>query len=73
MVHRLAGDGFSGHPRGDDTFQPISLVCKLNSADGMPTVKLSDNPNKATGPADAVARYRRVFNSPVLAEEPVLV
>jgi nicotinate phosphoribosyltransferase len=24
-------------------------------------VKLSDNPNKAMGPADEVARYKRVF------------
>jgi nicotinate phosphoribosyltransferase len=69
----LTNDFRDCHPRGDDTFQPISLVCKLTSADGMPTVKLSDNPNKATGPSDAIARYRRVFNSPVLAEEPVLV
>ena len=65
------------HPHGPEaghaTFDPISLVCKLTSADGIPTVKLSDNPNKATGPADLIARYRRVFGSPVLAEEPVLV
>jgi nicotinate phosphoribosyltransferase len=32
------------------------------SADGRPTVKLSDNPAKATGPADEIARYRRVFD-----------
>jgi nicotinate phosphoribosyltransferase len=31
------------------------------SADGRPTVKLSDNPAKALGPALEVARYRRVF------------
>jgi nicotinate phosphoribosyltransferase len=56
-----------------DTFAPISLVCKISSADGVPTVKLSDNPSKATGPADLIERYRRVFNSPVLTEQPVLV
>ncbi len=62
------------HPDQDhDTFAPVSLVCKVTSADGIPTVKLSDNPNKATGPADLIARYRRVFGSPVLAEMPVLV
>jgi nicotinate phosphoribosyltransferase len=27
-----------------------------------PTVKLSDNPNKAMGPADEIARYKRVFD-----------
>ncbi len=69
----LTNDFRDCHPRGEDTFAPISLVCKLTSADGIPTVKLSDNPRKATGPADQIARYRRVFGSPVLAEEPVLV
>jgi nicotinate phosphoribosyltransferase len=69
----LTNDFRDCHPRGEDTFQPISLVCKLTSADGIPTVKLSDNPSKATGPADAIERYRRVFGSPVLEEVPVLV
>jgi len=69
----LTNDFRDCHPRGEDTFEPISLVCKLTSADGIPTVKLSDNPRKATGPAEQIARYRRVFGSPVLAETPVLV
>ncbi len=37
------------------------LVCKAVSANGRPTVKLSDNPNKAMGPEDEIARYKRVF------------
>jgi nicotinate phosphoribosyltransferase len=41
--------------------KPFSLVCKAVSANGKPTVKLSDNPNKAMGPEDEVARYKRVF------------
>ncbi|ATG48483.1 nicotinate phosphoribosyltransferase [Celeribacter ethanolicus] len=45
----------------DDALAPFSLVCKAVSANGKPTVKLSDNPNKAMGPADEVARYKRVF------------
>ena len=69
----LTNDFRDCHPRGEDTFEPISLVCKVTSADGIPTVKLSDNPNKATGPVEEIARYRRVFGSPVLAEQPVLV
>jgi nicotinate phosphoribosyltransferase len=69
----LTNDFRDCHPRGEDSFEPISLVCKLTSADGIPTVKLSDNPSKATGPADQIARYRRVFGSPVLDEVPVLV
>ena len=45
----------------DDALAPFSLVCKAVSANGRPTVKLSDNPNKAMGPADEIARYKRVF------------
>ncbi len=46
----------------DDRLAPFSLVCKAKSAEGRPTVKLSDNPEKAMGPADEVARYKRVFD-----------
>jgi nicotinate phosphoribosyltransferase len=45
----------------NDGLSPFSLVCKAISANGRPTVKLSDNPNKAMGPKDEVARYMRVF------------
>jgi len=45
----------------DDALAPFSLVCKAVSANGNPTVKLSDNPNKAMGPTDEIARYKRVF------------
>ena len=45
----------------DDALAPFSLVCKAISAEGRPTVKLSDNPNKAMGPLDEIARYKRVF------------
>jgi nicotinate phosphoribosyltransferase len=44
-----------------DALAPFSLVCKAISANGRPTVKLSDNPNKAMGPVDEIARYKRVF------------
>ncbi|MBU9699142.1 nicotinate phosphoribosyltransferase [Rhodobacteraceae bacterium HSP-20] len=44
-----------------DRLAPFSLVCKAVSANGRPTVKLSDNPNKAMGPKDEIARYKRVF------------
>ncbi len=44
-----------------DALAPFSLVCKPVSANGRPTVKLSDNPRKAMGPADEIARYKRVF------------
>ena len=41
---------------------PFSLVCKAVAANGQPTVKLSDNPNKAMGPKAEVERYKRVFD-----------
>ena len=44
-----------------DALAPFSLVCKAVAANGRPTVKLSDNPNKAMGPAEEIARYKRVF------------
>ena len=45
----------------DDALAPFSLVCKAVKAEGRPTVKLSDNPNKAMGPAAEIERYKRVF------------
>ena len=44
-----------------DALAPFSLVCKALSANGRPTVKLSDNPAKAMGPKDEIERYKRVF------------
>ncbi len=51
---------FRGLTAGD-ALAPFSLVCKALSANGRPTVKLSDNPNKAMGPAAEIERYKRVF------------
>ncbi|WP_417246384.1 nicotinate phosphoribosyltransferase [Celeribacter sp.] len=45
----------------DDALAPFSLVCKAVEANGKPTVKLSDNPKKAMGPAEEIERYKRVF------------
>lgn len=45
----------------DDGLAPFSMVCKAIKANGKPTVKLSDNPNKAMGPASEIERYKRVF------------
>ncbi|MBT8458255.1 MAG: nicotinate phosphoribosyltransferase [Boseongicola sp.] len=45
----------------NDALAPFSLVCKAVSANGNPTVKLSDNPKKAMGPAEEIQRYKRVF------------
>lgn len=56
----LLTNDFSGLVPGD-ALAPFSLVCKAVAAEGRPTVKLSDNPEKAMGPPEEVARYRRVF------------
>ena len=56
----LLTNDFRGLVPGD-RLAPFSLVCKAVSANGRPTVKLSDNPEKAMGPADEIARYKRVF------------
>ncbi|MEI8145865.1 MAG: nicotinate phosphoribosyltransferase [Alphaproteobacteria bacterium] len=61
-------------PNGDpDALAPISVVCKVIEANGQPAVKLSDNPLKATGPADAVEAYRRLFGQAGMKAQPVLV
>jgi len=57
----LLTNDFRGFAK-DDGLSPFSLVCKAVSANGRPTVKLSDNPNKAMGPAEQIARYRRIFD-----------
>ncbi|SLN45937.1 nicotinate phosphoribosyltransferase [Ruegeria meonggei] len=55
----------------NDALAPFSLVCKAVSANGRPTVKLSDNPEKAMGPTSEIDRYKRVFH--VGAQEPIEV
>ncbi len=45
----------------DNGLAPFSVVCKAVAANGRPTVKLSDNPRKAMGPALEIERYKRVF------------
>lgn len=60
-------------PRGETVFDPLSLVCKVIAADGQPAVKLSDNFNKATGPAAEIERYREVFGLDGVTGVPVLV
>ncbi len=57
----------------NDALSPFSLVCKAVSANGKPTVKLSDNPNKAMGPASEIERYKRVFGVGAQEASEVLV
>ncbi|SEQ18114.1 nicotinate phosphoribosyltransferase [Thalassovita taeanensis] len=57
----------------DDALAPFSVVCKAVSANGHPTVKLSDNPRKAMGPASEIDRYKRVFGVGEQEEQEVVV
>lgn len=55
-------------PRGGHDLDPISVVCKvkevsLNGLDFVGAVKLSDNYEKASGPAEEVAFYRETFGT----------
>lgn len=69
----LTNDFVGCMPDGSDDLDPISLVCKVTSADGHPAVKLSDNPEKATGDPAEIARYLRVFGDAGRVRTPVVV
>lgn len=68
----LTNDFRNCNPKGDESFNPVSLVCKLSDVDGKPAVKLSDNYSKALGDAKEAERYRRVFGIAGLEDIPVL-
>jgi len=60
-------------PKPNDALRAISLVCKVTHANGKPTVKLSDNYHKATGPKDTLEHYRKVFDQKPVDEGAVIV
>ena len=53
--------------------KPISIVCKVTEANGRPAVKLSDNPQMATGDPAEVERYLKFFGGEDRVEAPVTV
>ncbi len=64
--------GWGTNLTNDGPITPLSLVMKLQEAAGNPAVKLSDNIAKATGPAEAIEEYKRVFGyADRFVEEPV--
>ena len=69
----LTNDFVGCTPDGSFNLDPISLVCKVSSVDGRPAVKLSDNPEKATGMPSEIERYLRVFGDAGRVRKPVLV
>ena len=68
----LTNDFRNCNPQGGGDFDPISLVCKLNDADGKPAVKLSDNFEKALGRRGEIQRYQRVFGLAGVARAPIV-
>jgi nicotinate phosphoribosyltransferase len=68
----LTNDFRGCNPQGDGGFDPLSLVCKLNDADGRPAVKLSDNLEKVLGSREEIERYQRVFGMAGIARAPVV-
>ncbi len=68
----LTNDFRNCNPQRDASFDPISLVCKLNEADGRPAVKLSDNFQKRLGPPEEIERYQRVFGFTGSANTPIV-
>lgn len=69
----FTNDFLGCHPRAPEMMKAISLVCKVSGVNGRPAVKLSDNYEKATGPAEEVAAYREVFGTEGVRGAPVLV
>jgi nicotinate phosphoribosyltransferase len=57
----LTNDFAGCAPKPNDGLKAISLVIKVSDVDGRPAVKLSDNPQKALGAEQEIARYLRVF------------
>ncbi len=68
----LTNDFRNCNPHGDESFDPVSLVCKLSEVEGRPAVKLSDNYSKALGSPAEIERYRRIFGVEGVTETPVL-
>lgn len=68
----LLSNDFRSLLPGDDLV-PLSLVIKAVSANGRPTVKLSDTAGKTLGAAEEVARYWRVFGGGQAVERRVEV
>ncbi len=69
----LTNDFADCAPNTNHRLEPISIVCKVSEADGRPAVKLSDNPRKATGTPEEIARYLGIFGSEDFQEIPVKV
>jgi len=69
----LTNDFEGCSPIERDGLKPISIVCKVSEANGRPAVKLSDNPEKATGDPREIARYLGIFGAQDRVSKPLRV
>jgi len=69
----LTNDFAGCAPLEIEGLKPISVVCKVSEANGRPAVKLSDNPQKATGEAKEVQRYLRFFGEEDRVDQALVV
>ena len=60
-------------PSPNPGLSSFSMVCKVTQADGRPTVKLSDNLEKASGPNQEIDRYLEIFGNDQITRKDVLV
>ena len=59
----LTNDFENCAPTEVNGLKAISVVCKVSKANGRPAVKLSDNPEKATGDPSEIERYIELFGA----------
>jgi nicotinate phosphoribosyltransferase len=69
----LTNDFVGCHPLDPMLMKPASLVCKASVANGRHVVKLSDNFKKATGDAEKIEQYRKIFGTEGVSNVPVVV
>jgi nicotinate phosphoribosyltransferase len=69
----LTNDFAGCSPAPNPGLDPISLVCKVSEANGKPAVKLSDNPEKATGTKREIAKYLKLFGDEDRVPQEVVV
>jgi len=60
-------------PTPNDQLIAFSLVCKVTEAGGNPTIKLSDNLAKASGPKPEIERYLKIFGTEQITRTDVVV
>jgi nicotinate phosphoribosyltransferase len=69
----LTNDFGGCSPTPNPRLDPISLVCKVSEANGRPAVKLSDNPEKATGETREIEKYLKLFGGEGRVAQEVVV